>query len=77
MTRIPWSIGLELGILMLWCGSSAAQAPVAATGREISGVVVSAKSGVPLAEALVMLQGSSDRKSVNDTVTDAEGRFVF
>jgi len=77
MTRIPWSIGLELGILMLWWGSSAAQAPVAATGREISGVVVSAKSGVPLAEALVMLQRSSDRKSVNDTVTDAEGRFVF
>ncbi|MGA2049560.1 MAG: carboxypeptidase regulatory-like domain-containing protein [Terracidiphilus sp.] len=77
MTRIPWRNGLELGIFMLWLGSSAAQVPGAAAGREISGVVVSAKSGEPLAEVLVMVLRSGDRKSVTDTVTDAEGRFAF
>jgi 5-hydroxyisourate hydrolase-like protein (transthyretin family) len=77
MTRIPWSIGLELGILLLWLGCSAAQAPRPAAGREISGVVLSAKSGEPLGEALLMLLKSNDRKPLTDTVTDAEGRFAF
>ena len=77
MRSVPWSIGLELGVLALWLGSSAAQAPAPAAGREISGVVVSAKGGEPLAEAHVMLLRSNDRKPLTDTVTDAEGRFAF
>lgn len=57
-----------------WC---AAQTPAAAMGREISGVVVSGKSGEPLAEAQVVLALARDRKQTAETVTDAEGRFAF
>jgi hypothetical protein len=69
------TVGVALLALGLSCG--AAQAPAVKTGREISGVVVSAKSGEPLAEAHVMLARTRDRKQVAEMDTDAEGRFAF
>ena len=76
-TKFFHRIWLSVALLALGCGCCAAQAPAARAGREISGVVVSAKSGEPLAEAHVMLARTRDRKQVAETDTDAEGRFAF
>ena len=76
-TKFFRRIWLSIALLALGSVCSAAQAPAAMTGREISGVVVSAKSGEPLAGAHVMLARTRDRKQVAETETDAEGRFAF
>jgi len=52
-----------------------AQAPAANTHHEISGIVVSAKSGEPLANTSITAIQSSSRKAVTETLTDAAGRF--
>jgi hypothetical protein len=76
-TKFFRRIWLSVALLALGRGCCAAQSPAARTGREISGVVVSAKSGEPLAEAHMMLARTKDRKQVAETDTDAEGRFAF
>lgn len=45
--------------------------------RTISGVVVNAKTGQPIAEATVTLRNSADFKIAAETATDGEGRFAF
>jgi len=45
--------------------------------RVISGVVLSAKTNHPLAEAQVTLSNSRPRRLMAETMTDAEGRFSF
>jgi hypothetical protein len=76
-TKSLCRIWLGIALLASGLGCCAAQAPVAGAGREISGVVVSAKSGEPLADTHVELARTGDRKSVAETVTDAEGGFAF
>ena len=66
--------------LSIFC--SAAQTPRAKTtsgngNREISGVVVSATSGQPLAGADVTLTDPKTAVLVMETTSDAEGRFAF
>lgn len=74
MTR-AWRM-LVLGYLISGC-CVFAQAPEAGTYHEISGIVVSAKSGEPLANASVTAILSSNRKPAAETVSDAAGRFRF
>lgn len=69
--------GLTAAMLALGLDVCPAQAPASATGRVISGVVVSAKSGEPLAEAQVVLTLTRGKKFTTETATDAEGRFTF
>ena len=77
MIKVLERVGLGLGIFALGFACSHAQAPLPAGGREIRGVVVSAKSGEPLAEAQLTLIRTKDRKQLAGTVADAEGRFAF
>jgi hypothetical protein len=52
--------------------------PANATGvREITGVILSAKTGQPLPEADVTLRDTVARKAVAETTSDGEGRFSF
>lgn len=59
----------------LSCVCACAQAPAANPHHEISGIVVSAKSGEPLANTSITAVQSSTRKAVAETLTDATGRF--
>lgn len=52
-----------------------AQTPAANTHHEISGMVVSAKSGEPLPNTSITAILSSTRKATAETLTDATGRF--
>ena len=54
-----------------------AQAPAANAHHEISGIVVNAKSGEPLADTSITVIKSSNRKVVAEMLTDAAGRFRF
>ena len=54
-----------------------AQASPGAGPHEISGIVVSAKSGEPLANTSVTLIQSSTRKMIEEALTDTAGRFRF
>ncbi len=64
--------------------SQAVVAPATASGQvaahpsqEISGVVVSSRTGQPLANASVELTWTNDRTPLAESITDAEGRFSF
>lgn len=74
MTR-AWRMLLPAYLLSASCVF--AQAPQGSTYHEISGIVVSAKSGEPLADTSVTAILSSSRKPAAETVTDATGRFRF
>lgn len=67
--------------MFAWASISAAgviaQPPAGAVHHEISGIVVSAKSGEPLANTSITAIRSSTGKSVAETLTDATGRFRF
>lgn len=54
-----------------------AQAPAANAHHEISGIVVNAKSGEPLADTSITAIKSSNRRVVVETLSDATGRFRF
>jgi hypothetical protein len=54
-----------------------AQVAVSGANREISGVVVSAKTGEPLPAAQLTLVRTRDRKTIAETSSDNEGNFVF
>ena len=47
------------------------------SGYSISGVVVSAKTGLPLDEAHVTISDTGEYRLVAETVTNSEGRFSF
>ena len=70
-----WIVAFVLSSLSTACACP--QAPAASTHHEISGIVVSAKSGEPLAKAAITAIQSSSRKTVAGTLTDATGRFRF
>jgi hypothetical protein len=65
---------LFLAIAGTW---GAAQVPPSYANHEVSGIVVSAKSGEPLKDATVILIESSHRKVVAETSADSAGRFRF
>ncbi|HKD59430.1 MAG TPA: carboxypeptidase regulatory-like domain-containing protein [Terracidiphilus sp.] len=62
---------------LAWAGCASAQVAVQGAHREISGVVVSAKTGEPLAGAQVVIIRTRDRKVVAQASSDGEGSFVF
>jgi hypothetical protein len=68
-------------IVLLFTSLSAAclfaQAPAASGHHEISGIVVSAKSGEPLENTSVTVLQGSNRKTIAQTLTNKVGRFQF
>ena len=54
-----------------------AQTPATSAHHEISGIVVSAKTGEPLENTSVTVLQSSNRKTVAETLTNRAGRFQF
>jgi hypothetical protein len=72
--------GLGMAILSACLAAAlpaGAQTPSPAGNRVIAGVVVSARSGQPLDNAIVTLSGEKTRKEVAATTSDAQGRFSF
>ena len=83
MSRIAELIALPLALLAACVGCSFLRAqspspPVGTNGaRVISGVVLSGKTGQPLAEADVTLWDTVARKTAAEITADEEGRFSF
>jgi hypothetical protein len=73
--------------LAAWCGcaalsrgqsaATAAATTSASSGHAISGTLVNAKSGLPIADADVYLSDTRENKRAAETKTDSEGRFSF
>lgn len=83
MSRIARSIAPILALLAACAGCSFLRSqsptpPASTTGtRIISGVILSGKTGQPLAEADVTLWDTVARKTVAEITSDEEGRFSF
>jgi hypothetical protein len=65
-----------LALVFITAQDTAVSPPVAAAGA-ISGTVVDARTGRPIADAVVSLRGTSPLSSPGERLTDAKGRFVF
>ena len=66
--------------ILLCCGRSGdsqPSAPVSSGTREIAGVVLSARTGLPVRDAEVTLRRTKDSSLLAQTATDTEGRFSF
>ena len=69
--------GLAAGLVLCAAATVGSGQGMGAGNRVISGVVMSAKTNHPLAEAQVTLSNSRPRKLMAEMTTDAEGRFSF
>jgi hypothetical protein len=65
-----------LALVFITARDTAVSPPVAPAGA-ISGTVVDARTGRPIADAVVSLRGASPLSSPGERLTDAKGRFVF
>jgi 5-hydroxyisourate hydrolase-like protein (transthyretin family) len=76
-TAFPRSIPAALAIAFL-CGQSGhPQSTISSTTYEISGTVLSSRTGLPIRDAEVTITRTKDGALVAQIATDAEGRFAI